>query len=365
MTTSSQRNSRTPAKQHQILRSLRRQIVDGIYKPGNQLPLRHVLQQEYDVSSATLQSALTRLIDDGFVRSQGRSGTYVVDHPPHLTRYGIAFPTAPRTPGVRSRFWDALTDVVSDHSDELAPREYPIYHDVDGHIDSPPCRKLYSDMQSQRLAGVIFVLVRWQEWEHSRLAESSSAPTLVITTEPDRWDVPSIVPDIGALIDRALDDLAKRRRRRIAILTVTNAAPQWYERFMSGIVQRGMETKPYWTQCIAWPETQWAHNLAHLMFQPDAPDRPDGLIILDDNIIEHTVSGLAAAGIRGPQDLEIVAHANFPGSVASILPIRRLGFDVRQILQIATDHIDQVRRGENAAAIHTVAPVFEHELDRA
>lgn len=358
-------SNRTPIKQSKIADALRQQIVDGTIPPGGRLPLREQLQERFDVSSATLQSALTRLMQDGFVQSQGRSGTFVVDHPPHLNRYAIAFSNPPKNTGVRSRFWASLSELATALDAEEDPHRFPIYYGIDGHMDTEACQLLYADMKNQRLAGVIYPFIRWQDADHSPLTEQPPAPTVVITTEPDQWRGPTIVPDMGALIDRALDELKERGRKRVALLTTSNGLPQWYEQFLTGVASRGMETRPYWMQCVAWPEIHWGHNIAELLMQSTHKDRPDGLIILDDNIAEHVVAGLSAAGVRGPQDVEIIAHTNFPTPSNSILPMRRMGFDVRQFLDSAISLINDARRGKKTPHVTHIAPVLENEVEVA
>jgi DNA-binding LacI/PurR family transcriptional regulator len=162
-------------------------------------------------------------------------------------------------------------------------------------------------------------------------------------------------------IDRALDHLLSRGRKRIGFLTVTNTLPENLEFFESGVASRGMTTRPAWMQCVGWPEVRWASNCVQSMMQGARDERPDGLIIFDDNIQEHAAAGMMRAGVRVPEELEVVAHCNFPVSTASVLPLTRLGFDAGQILRLAIDHIDRQRQGKRVPALTLVPPRFEHE----
>jgi GntR family transcriptional regulator len=65
----------------QVARTLRKEIVDGVYPVGSQLPTEHELCQRFAVSRYTIREALRRLRDDNLVSSRPRTGTLVVPRP--------------------------------------------------------------------------------------------------------------------------------------------------------------------------------------------------------------------------------------------------------------------------------------------
>jgi GntR family transcriptional regulator len=65
----------------QVARTLRKEIVDGVYPVGSQLPTEHQLCERFSVSRYTVREALRRLRDDNLVTSRPRSGTLVVPRP--------------------------------------------------------------------------------------------------------------------------------------------------------------------------------------------------------------------------------------------------------------------------------------------
>jgi GntR family transcriptional regulator len=73
----------TPADHRylQVARVLRKEIVDGIYPVGSQLPTEHELCERFEVSRYTIREALRRLRDDNLVASRPRAGTLVVPRP--------------------------------------------------------------------------------------------------------------------------------------------------------------------------------------------------------------------------------------------------------------------------------------------
>ncbi len=65
----------------QVARALRKEIVDGVYPVGSQLPTEHELCQRFSVSRYTVREALRRLREDNLVSSRPRAGTTVVPRP--------------------------------------------------------------------------------------------------------------------------------------------------------------------------------------------------------------------------------------------------------------------------------------------
>jgi GntR family transcriptional regulator len=62
----------------QVARTLRKEIVEGVYPVGSQLPTEHELCERFAVSRYTVREALRRLRDDNLVSSRPRAGTMVV-----------------------------------------------------------------------------------------------------------------------------------------------------------------------------------------------------------------------------------------------------------------------------------------------
>ena len=62
----------------QVARALRKDIIDGVYPVGSQLPTEHELCERFSVSRYTVREALRRLREDNLVSSRPRTGTLVV-----------------------------------------------------------------------------------------------------------------------------------------------------------------------------------------------------------------------------------------------------------------------------------------------
>jgi DNA-binding GntR family transcriptional regulator len=61
-----------------VARELRKEIADGVYPVGSQLPTEHELCERFSVSRYTVREALRRLREDNLVTSRPRAGTVVI-----------------------------------------------------------------------------------------------------------------------------------------------------------------------------------------------------------------------------------------------------------------------------------------------
>jgi len=65
----------------QLYEALRKQIVDGIYKPGDLLPSENQLCFQYSITRPTVRHALDTLLNDGMIRKHQGKGSIVYGPP--------------------------------------------------------------------------------------------------------------------------------------------------------------------------------------------------------------------------------------------------------------------------------------------
>src|SRR5690606_20734577 len=64
-------------KYQRIVDDIKSHILSGEYKTGDQIPTESALQDTYPVSRQTVRKAILELANEGFLRSEKGSGTYV------------------------------------------------------------------------------------------------------------------------------------------------------------------------------------------------------------------------------------------------------------------------------------------------
>ena len=141
---------------------------------------------------------------------------------------------------------------------------------------------------------------------------------------------------------------ASCRTRKVAFVHVAlpgTQLPSTYEKAAQACAAHGLTTSQHWVHAVSLASPQWAIPLMGLMMRRGDSERPDALVITDDNLVPQVTAGLAAAGVQVPGDVDVVAHANFPYPTPSAVPVIRLGFSIRQAFHTAVKLIDLQRQG--------------------
>ncbi len=339
---------RRSVARNRVITVLRQQIAEGKLVPGSRLPIRVELQGQFQVSHVTLQRAIDNLAQDGFLQSRGRLGTFVADRPPFLNNYALVFPHHPGA-GAWTKLWSAVAhEAVA--FEQAQVRRIPIYYDIiDGTPNNETYQSLLRDVREHRLAGLMFAssphLI-----EGTPLIQEPGIPRVAMMSTPNNpalklWNVNI---DGQSFVEMALDYLAKRGRKRLAILAAPGLLATFSDNpaFAANAEARGMMIRDYWQQYVWEGSPICARNAVDLLMRGTQDGRPDALIIADDNLVESAIAGLMKAGVRVGEDVDVVAHANFPLTAMTGQPIRRLGFDVRQVIARCIEAIDRQRAGE-------------------
>jgi DNA-binding LacI/PurR family transcriptional regulator len=345
-------------KKESIVSHIRHQIVEGELPPGVQLPTRNELERRYQVSRDTVQRALDRLAEEEFVYTNGRRGTYVSKYPPHLSHYALIFQSHP---GIGVDNWSQFEEALYHEaiSRPSSPeRRLSAYLDVANTINSTDYQRLEREVTNQRLAGLIFAFEP-EALRNTPLLQDPRVARVAIFGEPLR--MPTVSFSMFSFIDRALDFVASRGRRRVALISHEHSGSRDNRYFAAGVEARGLTMKRYWMQTANVRSAESADECVHLLMHPGQDERPDALIIDNDNLAEHALRGLVAAGVRVPEDVEVVAHANFPLHENLPMPVTRLGFDIRQILDACFDSMEAQRLHQPVLPCITLGSMFESE----
>jgi DNA-binding LacI/PurR family transcriptional regulator len=335
-------------------------MVSGKIKPGEMIPTHETLERRLRVQSPTVRAAMDVLRAEGFIESRHRRGNFVAERPPYLYQYGLVFwndPKAPFADLTWSRYFQALTLAVTEFERTSGKRVLQ-FHGVDWHTDSPDRQRLIEHMETQRLAGVVFANIPLF-LGHSPILELPGIPRVAFQAGSGHPSMRAVSLDSRQWFDKALDDCLARGHRRVALIEYGGGAKNIAEQFREGVARRGMTALPRWRQIVSMSNPDGARLAVELLMADR--ERPDALLINDDNFVEPAVAGLVAAGVRVPEELTVVGHANFPLPPAKDLPVRLLGYDQRAMLRAAIALIDCCRSGEKSSQLVTLPPLWEEE----
>lgn len=360
-----------PSLAETIAGRLRRDIVRGRLRPGVRLPRRDELARRYAASVVTVQAAVDYLVKEGFVVVGARKhGSFVAERPPHLHHYKLLFPY---DPSYRGEFWRVLRLAARGLSDGT-DREFSFFYGLGGHRDIESYRELVDEVRDERVAGLIFASGA-AEFAGTPILDQPGIPRVAIANSYELAGIPKLHTDYAGFFDRALDTLLAQGRRRIAVLfgasgDGTAAGSETAVAGMSGSIlgefngcmaARGLSPNPLWTQfCHIWSSLSARHCL-QLMLHAGQRERPDGLILADDNFIPAATQGIVDAGVRVPDDLSVVALANFPVGIRAAVPVTRFGFDCKAMLATLAGWVDLLRSGQQPPDFAKAQTISEDE----
>jgi len=297
---------------------------------------------------------------EGFIRMAGRRATYVSSRPPHLCRYALVFREFPSD---RHFYWTRYLQALAEQAAIASAdgmRTVEVFYGIsDEQHEKPAVGELREAIAAQRLAGVVFVGDPGTEL-HPRTAREAGVPCVVLAHAP-LADMDAVSLDGPGFVRRAVESMAERPCRSVAVLTHAGQEDV-ARRITHELDRRGIVTHRRWTQRVDLNHPETAANLMEMMLYAGQDERPDGLIVTDDNLVEPALAGLRAAGVQPGSDLEVVAHCNFPRWLGGTVGVRWLGYDIRRLLRAALEDIDARRRGETPAPAPIPAQ-FEEEVE--
>ena len=352
---------RRAAKRAAISATIRREITRGRYRPGARLPNQLAFARRFRVSVLTVQRAMNELAREGFIETRHAQGTFVVAQPPHLNRYALIFHADPTE--LELGGWSRLYATLHNAAMKLQQREgrqFECFYGING-PDTASYQRLLARAQAHQFAGLIFT-THPGRLVGSPLLAPAGLPRVGLMSDASFAKVlPQVAFDGRGWFEKAFDHLAARGCRRVAFVSQAGRRlPFGFDGTPAALARHKLTTRPEWNLPLPlW--TDGAQHSVQLLMQ-SAGERPDALVITDDNVVKPALAGLLAAGVSVPEDVAVVAHANFPRSGPRGLPLTWLGYDNYAALAACVAVIDCQCRGDKPPGGRLLPARFEQEL---
>jgi len=194
--------------------------------------------------------------------------------------------------------------------------------------------------------------------------EPGIARVAIMGDRDDMPAIPHIELDGASFMNKAMDALARQGKKRVAVILTPplSTSRTWNEQFEAALARNNMETRPYWRIEANQTVPRTTRACAQLLMMLPPAERPNALLVADDNLVEQATTGLIDSGVKVPRDIAVVAHCNFPWPTPSAVPVSRLGYDAREVLRACISVIDQQRLNEASPHITKINAVFEDEI---
>jgi DNA-binding LacI/PurR family transcriptional regulator len=219
--------------------------------------------------------------------------------------------------------------------------------------------RLEADVLAGRLSGVVFLFAP-DNLAGTPVLTTPGLPRVTLTARTGLPGVMVVHYDWTTYARKVMNYMASRGRRRIAVIDNDEVGVGLIRLLQAAAPDVSIPER--WQQAAAINCPLAAKNLMELLMQGTPHERPDGIIIADDHLVADITDALAAIGVRSPEDVDIVAHANFPCVPVAAMPVYRVGYDARDILRVSLDCIDDIRRRGKTPDERTIAPLTQDEV---
>lgn len=311
----------------QVASVLRAEIVkEGV--PGRQLPTERELAARFRVSILTLRAAVGILVEEGLVvREQGR-GTFVRS----VARTGSIAIVLPEDPTVVQG-----SMVRVGVMQRLKQRFHEAGYRVRLHIgdqnflegrSAANLRELEEDLIRHKSVNSLVVI---PTLEHKAVADAVREQRLPVVGYHGDGGVPTdatVMPDYLGGLRAGLDYLYARGRRRLAVIGwayphVRERFPEFFKEWFAG---HGLRLVPEWVRADWSPAIRGAGWEQFREIWSSHREKPDGLMVCDDYLLDDAVHAMLSLGVKVPGELEVVGQSNALCTKKVPWPIARLEY---------------------------------------
>ncbi|MFA6294034.1 MAG: GntR family transcriptional regulator [Victivallales bacterium] len=355
---------RRSIKRDNAANELRLKIIGGEWKPGEKIPNRDNLRRMLKLSPVTIQKAMGQIEEDGFISSHGANGTYVVRNLPNLSNYGIVFPYRQTREGGWPLFWSLLLK-EAEYLQTLNKSFFPIYYASDDRGQGADHKsKIIRDVESHCLAGLIFLSSPVDYMNTPVITSRNVQRVMVMSSLSSIPGIPSVWFDYSSLIDRALERFAVRGRKHIAVITPSGffeTRQELIHQWMASLQRHGLTSRTQWQLGVDLLHPQTSRHIVQLLMSLPKNERPDGLLIADENLVDPVISGLIDSNMRIPDDVMLIAHGTFTDTTSTTFELSRIGFDVRSLLHECVRRINEQSHKREPRPYTLLPAIFSDE----
>lgn len=343
-----------------IAYDMRKNILTRHWKPNQRLPTREKLVKQYDTSKATMQKTINMLIDEGLLYSRNKKGTFISATPPNLYSIAVVFPINDFASGYETYTDSLWTSIMRQHQylEEYFGKRFIFCRYYNSNSNSKEFQRIVQDATALRLSGIIFTNTPPQA--AIQAMKPLHIPKVTMTTS----EVPGfsrVHVDYSHFFSLAVKYLISQGCTRIALLTNPEISPERTTRCRQDAIEAGIKMPLEWELSVSplHHAEYWVRNLVRLLFANSGSKRPDGLIIANENLHDHVIDALKRENIIPGRDIKVAVHHNFPTNRPLLPGIKRIGFDVRDIIKMCINAIEESELGNFNPPVKLVEAVYE------
>lgn len=309
-------------------------------QPGQKLESESRMAEQLGVSLLTLRHAVGALAHEGLVERRQGSGTYVADFSAkrHVAIVNRADPSIHGS-AFQLRIYHLLGAIF--HARGYRHRFYVWGDGTDGGRD------FKEDASHGSVCGVVFVAMHADPalpiLREKRIPFVDTAGGA--TSGGMAMDWPKMVRD-GAR------HLLERGCRKIALMQWSYSLPaeRCIEALRSALSDYGVPLEEGWIRQTVSPDAPGAGWEQFREIWSAKSEKPDGLIVTDDVLFRDVALGILDSGIKVPDQLQVVTHANKGSGIHYPFPVAKLEIDPQEYAEALADGLIRFMKHEDATA---------------
>jgi DNA-binding LacI/PurR family transcriptional regulator len=339
-----------------------RSDISARYKTGDKIETIRALTKHFDVSINTMRAALSILAREGLIEMWQGSGIYVreqIDQRPVgvLMEMDFSWPDM-------SYFWRRVTQQVrlglNQHG--LLNRLYAGFCQPGEDLDRPTCPEFLDDIANNRLSGVIVTV----SGVSPKWAESVQRLHVPIVGHRGGLGLEYAVDvDMPAVVREATQRLIAAGRRKLGFIAWASQAPgpdHWrakaiLEAFTKVLEENRIPLNERWVRLDYHPHQVGGAWEEFREIWTGSEEKPDGLLVTDDYLFRGVARAIGELGIRVPDQLMIIAHANRGAVDDYPFPLCRIMVDPDAHARAQVDLMLKLLRREPVAQPQVMMPV--------
>lgn len=332
-----------------ILSDLEGRIESAELRPGDVLPTRADLAQQYDVARATVDKVLAELSRRGLIDSGSGRRTLVIgksEKSSDVTTIGVLW----NWPEAQERQGGDYLDLLF-----RGIREACAEYMLEVHFRSAPLHTWTEIINGKGAQGLLIVRPEYADATIIESIHSAGVPVVLVPGVLDESAAPSISSDNASGAEEAVEHLYALGHRDIGFVGLTATVPDHFERlcaFLETTGRRGMAVRPEWI-CLDHERNpaQFRDRLSNYL---RADHYPTAVVSCDFMMTLAVLGRLRDLGLSVPGDISLitfddpaVAAQMHPALTAVAQPIPRLGYRaierLRELIAGQTvPHVDRI-----------------------
>jgi DNA-binding LacI/PurR family transcriptional regulator len=323
-----------PTTKHStVAKTLREEIISGVWTSGEQLPSEQVIAKRFGVAYMTARQAVSSLVAEGILERIARKGTFVTQG------------RAPVTPSSRDRFVMLIEGGKTSLDPYYLP---PILEAFEQEIRSYGSELTVYDYSMAILNGLIAkdalvccVLLSEPEILYTNLLRERGNRVYAINQCNGGGGVPFVTPDNAGGAHAAVEHLIELGHRRIGFIRGLPGNIDAGDRrhgYLRAMLEHGLEPGPVDGDNFV---EACGYEVAKRMLA--ASDPPTAIVCASDLSAVGAMKAVAEAGLSVPRDVSVVGFGDFPlamflhpGLTTVRLPLAELGKTAaREMMRLA------------------------------